>query len=240
MPPKLDQNKKRLRSLLVKKTWGSGSVNKRYGSVQNVTDPEYLLVVWIIIWINWRWKLSCLSHSSAGTLGKRIFTSSYCSYTAYLSNLTVLRNRPLLLTGTISVFLWLYAYIWAYSLESLMEGRNWFLNQFVEIPQEIYHGRLLISYGKRAGLNFPTFDLGCSWPPSRFTIYISGVLSRVCLIRNEAKHVFHNSLSVLSAGLLCSGYKRERVIFQVLWIRIGTSTDPGVFMMTKIWNNLQF
>jgi len=177
------------------------------GSLQNVTDPEYLLVIWIIILINWRWKLSCLSHSSAGTFEKRIFTSSYCSYTVYLSNLTVLRNHPLLFTGTISVFLWLYAYIWAYSLESLMDGHNWFLNQFVEIPRRSIMVCFL-SLSAKAGLNFPTFDNSCSWPPSRYIYFW-------CVSYGMKQNMFFSTLSLCSVqGSFPQDTKEKGLFFQ--------------------------
>ncbi len=54
---------------------------------------------------------------------------------------------------------------WARSPESLMEGHNWFLNQFFEI-----HRRSIIvcflSLSAKAGLNLPPFRSSCSWPPS--------------------------------------------------------------------------
>jgi hypothetical protein len=40
-------------------------------------------------------------------------------------------------------------------LESLMEAHILFLNQFVEIPSEIYHGLLLVSFGK-SRFKYPT------------------------------------------------------------------------------------
>ena len=49
----------------------------------------------------------------------------------------------------------------AYSLESLMEGHNWFLNQFVKIPRRsiiVYFSSLLA----KAGLNHTLFEISCS------------------------------------------------------------------------------
>jgi hypothetical protein len=41
-----------------------------------------------------------------------------------------------------------------------VEGHNWFLNQFVEIPQEIYHYLLVISFRKSRFK--PPFEISCS------------------------------------------------------------------------------
>jgi hypothetical protein len=55
------------------------------------------------------------------------------------------------------------------SLESLVEGQNWFLNQFVQIPRRsIIVCFLFLS--KKAGLNLPPFEISCSWPPSPVSI----------------------------------------------------------------------
>ncbi len=190
------------------------------------TDQALVVLIIIIFRVFLKVELKLLTSSSAGTvryLWKNIYEFSLLLYgNVYLINLTVLRNHPLLFT--ISVFLWLYAYIWAYSLESLMEGHNWFLNQFVEILQEIFHGRLLISYGKRAGLKFPAFDISCSWPPSRYTIYISRVLSRIyiflvfraaCVSYGMKQNMFFSTLSLCSVqGSFAQDTKEKGLFFQ--------------------------
>ncbi len=48
------------------------------------------------------------------------------------------------------------------SLESLIEGQNWFLNQIDgRDSTEIYHG-----LSAEAGYNLPPLEISCSWPPS--------------------------------------------------------------------------
>ncbi len=54
----------------------------------------------------------------------------------------------------------------ARSLENLVEGHNWFLNQFVEIPRRSVIVCFL-SLSAKAGLNLSSFEISCSWPPSR-------------------------------------------------------------------------
>ena len=55
----------------------------------------------------------------------------------------------------------------ARSLESLMEGHNWFLTQFVEIPRWSIIDSF-ISLSAKAGLYLPPFEISCSWPLSLY------------------------------------------------------------------------
>jgi hypothetical protein len=137
---------------------------------------------------------------------------------------------------TISVFLWLYAYIRAYSLEILMEGHNWFLNQFVEIPRRSIMVCFLSLTAKEL-VQISQHFISAVHDHRLGILYIFLVFCAACVSYGMKQNMFFStlSLSVLSAGLLSSGYKRKRkVIFPMLWIRIGTCTDPGLFMMTKI------
>jgi hypothetical protein len=53
-------------------------------------------------------------------------------------------------------------FVLSQSLQSLMEGHNWFLNQFVEIPWRSIIVCFL-SLSVKAGLNLPPFEISCSW-----------------------------------------------------------------------------
>jgi hypothetical protein len=53
-------------------------------------------------------------------------------------------------------------YLSPYSLENLIEGQNWFLNQFDEILQR-YIILGFLSLSAKAGLNLPPFEISCSW-----------------------------------------------------------------------------
>jgi hypothetical protein len=48
------------------------------------------------------------------------------------------------------------------SLESLMEGHNWFYKQFVEILRVIYIIVYFLSLLTKAGLNLTPFEISCS------------------------------------------------------------------------------
>jgi len=52
----------------------------------------------------------------------------------------------------------------ARNLESLMEGTNWFLYQFVEISNRAI--LVWLSLSTKAGLILSPFKISCSWPPS--------------------------------------------------------------------------
>jgi hypothetical protein len=54
----------------------------------------------------------------------------------------------------------------ARSLESLMEGHNWFLSQFVEIPRRSIVVCFL-SLSAKAGLNLTLFEINSSCPTSQ-------------------------------------------------------------------------
>ncbi len=54
----------------------------------------------------------------------------------------------------------------AHSLESLMEGHNWFLNQLVRISRRSIIVCFVFLLAK-VGLNRTLFEISCSWPPAQ-------------------------------------------------------------------------
>jgi hypothetical protein len=54
---------------------------------------------------------------------------------------------------------------------SLWSDKNWFLNQFVEIPWR----SIIVCYlslSANAGLNLPPFEISCSWPPPLYATLV--------------------------------------------------------------------
>jgi hypothetical protein len=82
-------------------------------------------------------------------------------------HLIILNTGSRYAISTVHLFLVCFCSQWlvlSRSLESLVEGHKWFLNQFVEIPRRSIIVCFL-SLSAKAGWNLSQFEISCSWQP---------------------------------------------------------------------------
>jgi hypothetical protein len=136
--------------------------------------------------------------------------------------------------------------ITARSLESLMEGQNWFLNKYDEIPRRSIIV-CFVSLSAKAGLNLPPFEISCSWPLSRRKLKIflnlDSVIHRLQL---PAQLLYFNSCSRCTTGrALClfgsncsNTFTQSNIIklnFKLCYLQLNYSLLPAAELFDVIW-----